>query len=117
MIYTTDSNKEFFTDERCFIIEILNTSNEEGVSIAQARVEAGTTTQLHRLDIDEYYNILEGSGTVEINADLKQEVNKGDVVQIKSGSSQRITNTANKDLVFLCICLPRFKSESYESLE
>ena len=117
MIYKTNLQEEFYTDEKCFIVEILNTFDNKDISIAQARVEPRMTTQLHCLEVEEYYYILEGSGKVEINVGFKKEVSKGDVVRIKSGSSQRITNTSDSDLVFLCICLPRFKPESYTAIQ
>lgn len=55
MIYKTNAENEFYTDERCFIIEILNNTDIENISFAQARVKPQITTQLHCLDVDEYY--------------------------------------------------------------
>jgi len=40
---------EFFTTEQCYINELSNMGEDEGCSIARARVEAGITTQLHAL--------------------------------------------------------------------
>lgn len=40
------SETEFFTDEQGHIIEIHNTSNDEGCSIIRARVEPGVTALL-----------------------------------------------------------------------
>lgn len=117
IIERTDPGNEYYTDERCFINEILNTPSNKGISIAQARVEPGVTTKLHQLDGDEYYYILEGEGFVEISDSVKEKVGKGDVVQIKAGFAQRITNISESDLIFLCVCTPRFKPESYTSLE
>ena len=39
MYFKTDLSTEFYTEERCSIIEILNTKEIQNVSIAQARVE------------------------------------------------------------------------------
>lgn len=117
MIFRTNPGNEFYADERCFINEILNTPENTEISIAQARVEPGITTKLHQLDGDEYYYILEGQGFVEINDSLREKVGKGDVVHIKAGVTQRITNISHSDLVFLCICSPKFDPESYKSLE
>lgn len=45
---------EFYTDERCHIVEIHQRSDDEACSIARARVLTGVTTQLHTLQgIDE----------------------------------------------------------------
>ena len=41
--------KEFWTEERCFITELLNDSNSPNISIALARLEMDVTTQLHSL--------------------------------------------------------------------
>ncbi|MEZ4966521.1 MAG: cupin domain-containing protein [Saprospiraceae bacterium] len=117
MIYPTRESDEFHTDERCHIIEIMNTAAVDNLSVARARVEPGITTALHTLEADEYYYILEGAGEVEIDGSFKSEVAKGDLVRIRSGQTQRIRNTADSDLLFLCICTPRFRQESYTGLE
>ena len=33
------------------------------------------------------------------------------------GSDQRITNTGDTDLVFLCICTPRFDPQCYQNFD
>ncbi len=116
MIIKTDSTKEFYTEERCFIKEILNSQDTANVSVAQARVEPGVTTALHVLEADELYFILKGKGTAEVNG-VASNVEPGDLVIIRKGEEQRITNTEDTDLVFLCICQPRFTPERYTSLE
>ena len=57
MIYKTIAENEFLTHERCSIIEILNTDTVKDISIAQARVKPGITTELHSLYGDEFYYI------------------------------------------------------------
>lgn len=116
MIIKTDTAKEFYTEERCFIKEILNAQSSENISLAQARVQPGVTTALHVLDADELYYILKGNGTAEVNSKASS-VEPGDLVIIRKGEEQRITNTGETDLVFLCICQPRFTPERYTSLE
>ena len=44
---------EFWTSERCFILEILNDPAHPKSSLAVARVPPGVTTQLHRLNATE----------------------------------------------------------------
>ncbi|MCB0534961.1 MAG: cupin domain-containing protein [Lewinellaceae bacterium] len=117
MIYKTDIQKEFYTEERCFITEILNSADIPQLSVAQARVEPGVTTALHSLNADESYYILEGHGQVEIGGGSPQSVEKGDLVRIPTGRSQRITNTGEGTLIFLCICTPRFTAEGYSALD
>ena len=109
---------EFYTAERCHILELSNSPDDPDVSIARARVEAGVMTEWHRLrDTAERYCILEGRGRVEI-ADLpSSEVGPGDVVLIPPGERQRIINLGATDLLFLAICTPRFVPEVYEGLE
>lgn len=116
MKYTTDISKEFDTDERCSIIEILNNSDLAHISIAQARLKPGITTELHSLDGDEFYYILQGKGTAELDREQKFDLSKGDVLHIKKDQPQRIKNTGTEELVFLCICTPRFEVNNYTSL-
>lgn len=116
-VFHTDLSRELLTSERCHILEILNQAEIPGISLARARVEPGIATEWHRLDVDEVYYILEGGGIVEIGQSPGREVGVGDAVLIRAGQSQRITNTGNTDLVFLCICTPRFHEMSYESVE
>lgn len=40
-----------------------------------------------------------------------------DVVAIAAGTPQCITNVGTADLIFLCVCTPRFRKETYLNLE
>jgi len=110
---------EYATPERCHILESWNVAADPEVSIARARVAPGVTTRAHRLrGVTERYLILEGRGRVFIGANLLvEEVGPGDVVVIPPQLSQRIANTGTTDLVFYCICTPRFTQDCYEALE
>jgi len=109
---------EFFTEERCHILELSNSSSDEGLSVARARVEPGVTTALHRVvGTVERYVIISGNGRVDIEGLEPCSVGPNDVVIIPEGASQRITNTADTDLIFLAICTPRFDQDRYEHLE
>jgi len=109
---------EYLTEERCFVSEYSNSPTDPAVSIARARVTSGETTAWHRLDgIVERYVISRGEALVEIGDAGPARVSTGDVVIIPAGVRQRITNTGNDDLLFLCICTPRFEWRCYESLE
>lgn len=110
-------NEEVWTSERCFITELLNEPASPQVSLARCRVEPGVTTELHRLTVAEWYVLESGRGLVELGDARAREVGAGDVVTIPAGMPQRITNTGQEDLVFQCICLPRFTPDCYESLE
>ncbi|WP_127144383.1 cupin domain-containing protein [Pelagibacterium montanilacus] len=107
---------EFFTPERCFIAELHNDPETPGTSLARARVEPGVTTQLHALaGVLEIYVIEAGEGEVEIDGETA-EVGPGDRVVIAPDTPQRIANTGPGDLVFLCLCAPRFTPEAYVTL-
>ena len=110
-IVKADTLHEFKTPERCSIAE--NWSSER-VSIARARVKPGITTLAHHLeDVDEIYLIMKGKGQVDVGDLEPTEVTAGDIVFIPAGTSQRITNIGRTDLVFHCICTPRFTEDCY----
>ena len=105
--------KEFWTEERCYITELLNDPQSPNISIALARVEIDTTTQLHSLrGVQETYVIKKGLGLLEID-DEQISVKENDTILIEANRSQRITNVGNCDLEFYCICTPRFYPECY----
>jgi mannose-6-phosphate isomerase-like protein (cupin superfamily) len=107
---------EFWTPERCFITELLNDPRMPEASLARARVEPGVTTALHSLDVEETYVIETGEGLMQVG-EARFPVTAGDSVRIAEGLPQRITNTGPGDLVFLCLCRPRFRPEGYTDLE
>jgi len=109
---------EFWTDERCFITECLNSEEIEEFSLAIARVRPAVTTQLHCLrDTKEIYIIRKGTGLVLVGQQ-EFKVSVGDSVIIPANTPQRITNLSNtEDLEFYCHCSPRFIPEAYENLE
>lgn len=109
---------EFFTQELCHITELSNSSGDEGLSIALARVESGVTTRWHRLvGTSERYVILAGQGVVQIGDLPPRSVGPHDVVVIPPGCRQRITNSGSIDLLFYALCTPRFQPSAYEDLE
>jgi len=114
----TAKEAEFYTDERCHIIELLNSSSDPSQSIAQARVEPGVTTALHKLiGTSEIYYILSGHGKIELGDQYAQEMNPSDLIHIPADKPQRITNLGKRDLIFLCICRPAFDPACYVDLE
>ncbi|MGB5246295.1 MAG: cupin domain-containing protein [Woeseia sp.] len=108
---------EVLTGERCHIREQLNDARVPAVSVARTRVEPGVTTELHRLAVDEYYLIAAGEGLMRVGEQAPFPIGPGDSVMIPAGTAQQISNTGREDLVFQCVCLPRFTPECYESLE
>lgn len=117
-IHSPNPSDELPTEENCHILEVWNNNSDNAVSIARARLEPGMTTKLHRLKgVDERYLIVTGTGITQVGDSAPVEVRPGDVVIIPSGIPQRISNSGKDDLVFLCICTPRFTKECYEALE
>ena len=116
MLIRNKNPAELLTGERCYIRELLNDDSVPETSLAEARVPPGTTTELHRLSVAEWYVIREGEGSMEVGGETFP-VAPGDVVVIPPQVPQRITNTGTADLLFLCLCVPAFKPECYESLE
>ena len=108
---------ETWTRERCFISELLNSPGQPEVSLARTRVEPGVTTELHALSVAEWYVIESGQGRMRVGDNAPFDVGPGDVVTIPKHAAQQITNSGNEDLVFLCVCAPRFSQECYTSLE
>lgn len=102
---------ELMTPERCLIEE--NWSSQK-ISIARARVKTGTATAKHHLQgVDEIYLVVKGKGKVEVGSHTPKVVTSGDVVFIPAGTTQRIANVGKTDLVFYCICTPRFTDNCY----
>lgn len=113
----TADTREIQTRERCLIRELVNDPAIAEFSLAETRVEPGVVTELHRLTVDEVYVIRSGTGRMEVGGKPWVNVRPGDFVVIPAGMSQRIENTDASDLIFECICLPRFTADAYEALE
>jgi mannose-6-phosphate isomerase-like protein (cupin superfamily) len=114
----SDESQEYYTPEKCFILELTSKKEDATVSLARARVKPGVTTLWHRLKgVAERYVILAGEGKVELANQAPVPVGPGDVVLIPPGTPQRIANTGQADLVFLCVCDPPFAADCYEELK
>lgn len=110
-IIKANTLKETATYERCSVAENYHSKK---VSVARASVKAGVTTVAHHLNgVEEIYLITSGQGIVKVGDLPQTNVEEGDVVVIPAGVSQKIANTGTKDLVFTCICTPRFTAQCY----
>ncbi|NNC99739.1 MAG: cupin domain-containing protein [Gammaproteobacteria bacterium] len=108
--------EEYYFKEGCFIEEWLNDARHQELSVARVRVAPRTTTKLHSLiGTTERYVILSGQGNVTVG-EASWEISAKDVVIINAGQPQQIANTGEKDLLFLAICTPRFRTENYREL-
>ncbi len=116
-LFQADEADEYFFEEGCHILELLNDPADPDLSIARARVPAGVTTRWHTLEgTVERYLIQAGVGRVEVGDAPAQTVGPGHVVLIRPGEPQRIHNPGPADLVFLAICSPRFRPEHYRDI-
>lgn len=111
------SKPEVYTSERCYITEIINADAWPEFSIARCRVTPGVTTQHHALAVHEVYVIESGTGRMHLGDDPAFDVAAGSTVSIPRGVAQNISNTGTDDLVFTCVCAPRFSQNCYTSLE
>lgn len=116
-VFSTDLNKEYYSDEGCFITEIMNQPLIRHISLAQARLEVGGRTEPHSLKgTEEIYYIVQGMGIAYVDG-YQFTMQKGDCLRINANQEQRIENTGTIDLIFLCICLPRFEQDNYISIK
>ncbi len=116
-VFKAGTAAEFWTGERCYIRELINTESIPDFSLADSRDEPGVVTELHSLSVREWYYIVHGTGLMEVGGGPQIEVGPGDTVEIPAGVSQRIHNTGDDDLLLQCVCLPRFTPDCYVSLE
>ena len=116
LITGSSQDTEAWTDERCFIRELLNDAQAPESSLAISRVDPGVTTQWHRLSVNEYYIVRQGEGEMELGEDAPFRIGPGDSVAIPAGTAQRVTNCGAAALVFYCLCMPRFTPACYETL-
>ncbi len=103
--------KPFTTRDGSTIRSILDLSNApvEKQSLAEATVTAGEATERHYHKVsEEFYFLLEGEGTMEVDGECR-EVQPGDAVVIPAGAWHQIT--ATRDLRFLCCCAPPYSHE------
>jgi mannose-6-phosphate isomerase-like protein (cupin superfamily) len=113
-LVSTSGFAEKYTPERCYITEIFNTNQFNDFSVTQARVAPGVITQIHKLkNTTEVYFILSGIGEVEVGGDVIRQVSKNGLVYIPRDTAQRIKNTGDQDLLFLCMCSPRSETKNY----
>lgn len=79
-------------------------------SLAHAVVRPGETSLRHSLSVSEVYYILEGEGLMRIGEE-RAVVGPGQAIYIPPHAIQCITNTGRRDLKFLCIVDPDWRSE------
>ncbi len=118
-IFDLQKCKEIVAGDRTILRELFNPLKQDlrlRYSLAHARVKPGQITQLHKLKTSEVYYILEGTGEMHID-NQTENVHPHQAIYIPPGSHQRIKNTGDGELVFLCIVDPAWRPEDEELLE
>lgn len=112
IVRNLSSQKPFITSDGSRIRSILDHANApvKNQSLAEAVVPAGTATlRHHHKASEEFYFILEGSGSMEVDGEI-QGVGPGDAILIPPGAWHQIT-AGPGDLRFLCCCAPAYSHE------
>lgn len=111
IIQARDAQIPFTTADGSTIRSLLDHTNApvENQSLAEASLPPGGATQRHYHRIsEEFYYILEGRGTMEIDGEAR-EVGPGDAILIPAGAWHQIRSQKEGDsLRFLCCCAPPY---------
>ena len=116
LLTQSSQDNPHWIEEGCFIHELLNHPLAES-SIARARVPIGEKTRWHTVSVHEWYIVESGKGQVELDFQDGFEVLKGMNISIPPNTPQRILNTGEQELIFMCLCTPRFTPKYYTPLE
>jgi mannose-6-phosphate isomerase-like protein (cupin superfamily) len=111
IVLNVSSQKPFSTKDGSRIRSILDSTNAPVLnqSLAEASVAAGSATERHyHKKTEEFYFLLEGEGTMEIDEETRPVV-PGDAILIPAGAWHQIT--ASTALRFLCCCAPPYSHD------
>ena len=85
-------------------------------SLAEAIVQPGETTQLHRHAVtEEVYHVLAGRGIMTLGEE-RFSISVGDTVLISPGVAHRLEAAAESSLRVLCCCSPPYSHQDTELL-
>ncbi len=108
----------YITKDGSAIRELLHPS-QHGVcqqSLAEAVVQPGMTTLLHRHKLtEEIYHVTQGEGVMQLGK-RRFPIRVGDSIAIPPGTAHCVENTSNKALHILCCCAPAYRHEDTEIL-
>jgi mannose-6-phosphate isomerase-like protein (cupin superfamily) len=114
IIQPRDAQIPFTTADGSTIRSLLDRTNApvENQSLAEANLPPGGATQRHYHRIsEEFYYLLEGRGTMEINGETR-EVGPGDAILIPAGAWHQIRSLEEVDILrFLCCCAPPYSHD------
>ena len=109
---------EFIAGDNTRLRELFNPLKdplELRYSLAHARLASGLESTAHRLRTSEVYYILEGTGEMRIDGEIRN-VGLGQAIYIPPHAVQSIRNTGNNELVFICMVDPAWRPEDEEVL-
>ena len=109
----------YLTKDGSTIRELMHPSAHGNVnqSLAEATIEPGQATQLHRhCASEEIYHITAGEGRMTLG-DKQFAITVGDTICIPPGTPHAVLNTGTEALVILCTCAPAYSHEDTEILK
>lgn len=96
--------------------DTLARAHSQQQSLAEARVQPGEKTQLHRHhQTEEIYHITQGKGLMTL-ADTQFDVTVGDTLCVRPGTPHCIENIGEEVLHILCCCSPAYAHNDTELL-
>ena len=108
----------YVTKDGSVIRELLHPSLHavRNMSLAEAIVEGGTTTLLHRHRLsEEIYHVTEGAGLMRLGG-AEFSIKAGDTIVIAPNTTHNVTNTGVGLLKILCACQPAYAHDDTELL-
>lgn len=112
------SIEPYVTKDRAEIRELMHPAvhGSRNQSFAEATVQPGATTALHRhRGSEEIYHVTSGAGMMTLG-DERFAVAVGDTICIAPGTPHCIANTGDAPLRILCACSPAYSHEDTELL-
>lgn len=111
--------KPYVTKDGSLIRELMHPDQHDNQlqSLAEATMQPGTKTQLHRhRKSEELYHITAGVGRMTLGSE-QFGVAAGDTICIEPGTPHCIENRGQEDLTILCCCSPAYDHDDTELLE
>lgn len=103
-----DECREFLAGDHTILRELLRPTPgfvDARYSLAQGRLDPGTTSKRHVLVASEVYYFLAGEGRMHVGGE-SAPVRKGTVVAVPPGAEQWLENRGTGALEFLCLVDP-----------
>jgi mannose-6-phosphate isomerase-like protein (cupin superfamily) len=113
-----DQVRPYVTRDGSLIRELMHPDSHACInqSLAEAIVDAGMETRLHRHILsEEIYLFLTGNGTMTLGDEVF-EVHAGDTVLIPPGTPHKVRNDGEVKMTILCSCSPPYSHKDTELL-